>query len=187
MPTLVIAVLNTLVVATTWIHVASNAKAFRNTTPGIAKRRVRIFIWIMASFCILGFVLSFIIDIALLSLSAVVACVVVAIVYLVGSCKLQAVSEVKMNGEGLSSVPSTAEIKSWVGRSGGRPGGKKRHKHLETIIHAGENTKREKRVRESARAQRERGRERGRERDRTRATNPHMNYSSDGYMGVLCV
>jgi hypothetical protein len=183
-PTLLIAVLNTLVVATTWVHVASNAKAFRKTTPGSAKRRVRIFIWIMASFATLGFVLAFIIDDVLIALSAITACVVIAIVYLVGSCKLQAVIEAKMNGEGLSSVPSTKsdsggrgsstpsrtkpaanritssfvkrQTNSWVGRSGG-PGGKKRHKHLETIVRAGWNyEKRENR--ERGRAQRERGR-----------------------------
>ena len=48
-PILPLVAINYLFVVVTWVHVASNARAFRRMTPGSARRRARMFVGIMCS------------------------------------------------------------------------------------------------------------------------------------------
>jgi len=96
-------VVNTLIVAITWTHVATNARAFRRTTPGTAKFWARIFVGIMVGIVVLGILAQWMVDNATGMLVFIFCAVVVIIVYLVGSCKLQEVIEVQMVGSTLRS------------------------------------------------------------------------------------
>ena len=53
---------NMLIVAITWTHVATNARAFRRTTPGTAKFRARVFVAIMVGVVALGILAQWMID-----------------------------------------------------------------------------------------------------------------------------
>ena len=96
-------VFNVLIVAVTWTHVATNARAFRKVTPGTAKRQARAFVGVMVSVVVLGALAQWMIDFATGGLIYIFCAVVVIIVYLVGSCKLQGVIEVQMVGSTLRS------------------------------------------------------------------------------------
>ena len=58
-------------------------------TPGSAKRRARIFVGVMCSLQVFIFVLSMFTDNAIYGLGNLVLVIIIIVVYLVGSCKLQ--------------------------------------------------------------------------------------------------
>ena len=80
--------INTLFVAVTWVHVASNARAFRRTTSVSARRRARIFVGTMCSFQVIICVFGWLTDVTFVALGTVFLTIVVLLTYLVGSCKV---------------------------------------------------------------------------------------------------
>ena len=133
------------------VHVATNAKAFRRMTPGSAKRRARIFVGIMVVFSALGLTLARFVNGILGYLFNFLIMATVIVVYLVGSCRLQAVIEVQMasasaglssgggaSASGVTSIRNRAvnSTTSWMSKQTSGGGGNKRHKHLQTILQA---------------------------------------------------
>jgi hypothetical protein len=146
-----VSVFNFLIVAVTWTHVATNARAFRRTTPGTAKRRARVFVGIMVSVVVLGVLAQWIVDNATGALVYMFCAVVVIIVYLVGSCKLQGVIEAKMAGSTAGDGTTTTKRGSWIIKSvrawapsvcgkSVTSGANQRHQHLQTIMQAARST-----------------------------------------------
>ena len=138
---------NVLIVAVTWTHVATNARAFRKVTPGTAKKRARIFVGCLVTFSCLGLLVQWVVDTASGSMVFLLCAIVVVVVYLVGSCKLQAVIEVQMvsgstptGDRSTSTVASTrsraavGSVLAWATQKSG--GAKRRHQHLQTILEA---------------------------------------------------
>ena len=81
--------INFLFVAVTWVHVASNARAFRRTTPGSARRRARIFVCTMSSFEVVICVFGWLTDTTFVVLGTLFLVLVIILTYLVGSCKVR--------------------------------------------------------------------------------------------------
>jgi hypothetical protein len=141
-----VSVFNYLIVAVTWTHVATNARAFRKVTPGTAKRRARVFVGIMVSVVVLGALAQWIVDNATGALVYMFCAVVVIIVYLVGSCKLQGVIEAKMAGSTAGDGTTTKRgtwiirsVRAWAPSVVGKSvtsGANQRHQHLQTIMQA---------------------------------------------------
>ena len=149
---------NSLIVALTWTHVAMNVRAFQNvsrawTTPGTARKRARTFVGVLVSISLIGLILQInnlvqFVDSSTGPIVYALCAIVVVTVYLVGSCKLQAVigghsvvvSSTQTGESSISAAVATTSsravgsVMAWATQ---KPGGAKRqHHHLQTILQA---------------------------------------------------
>ena len=108
-PVPLLGAISTAVVAITWTHVASNARAFRRTTPRSAKRRVYVFVGIMLAWQVFTIIVGITYNYGAAALAGIINAIAIIITYLVGSCKIQAVLDVKMVGSNNSSTSGDGE------------------------------------------------------------------------------
>ena len=108
-PVPLLGAINTVFVAITWTHVASNARAFRRTTPRSAKRRVYVFVGIMLAWQVFTIIIGITYNLRAAALAGMINAIAIIITYLVGSCKIQAVLDVKMVGSNNSSASTSGE------------------------------------------------------------------------------
>ena len=109
-PILPLMMINTLFVAVAWVHVASNARAFRRTTSRSARRHARVFVGIMCAIQVVVTMVGWLTDRTFVALGTHVLLLVVLLTYLVGSCKVRSCEEgasvrAVATGQGISVCP----------------------------------------------------------------------------------